>query len=77
MMNDGRGVGEPLPARAAAHVKRAKAKKARSPRRRGWRSIHTVALSLGKQIRFATPLEEITAELERATTLAISPGRPP
>ena len=77
MMNDGRDIGEPLPARAAAHVKRTKAKKGAVASPPGL-AIHpyTVALSLGQQIRFATPLEEITAELERATQWAISPGRP-
>jgi hypothetical protein len=77
MMNDGRAVGEPLPARAEVHVKRTKAKKGAVAPPPGL-AIHpyTVALSLGQQIRFATPLEEITAELERATKLAISPGRP-
>ena len=77
MMNDGRGIGEPLPARAAAHVKRTKAKKGAVAPPPGL-AIHpyTVALSLGQQIRFATPLEEITAVLERATQLAISPGPP-
>jgi len=73
MMNDGRGVGEPLPSRAAARVKRTKAKKGAVAMPPGLASHpYTVALSLGKQIRFATPLEEITAELERATQLAIS-----
>jgi hypothetical protein len=78
MMNDGRGRGESLPSRAAAHVKRPKTKKGAVALAPGL-AIHpyTVALSLGKQIRFATPLEEITAELERATQLAIAPGRPP
>jgi hypothetical protein len=77
MMNDGRGIGEPLPSRTAAHVKRTKAKKGAVATSPGLASHpYTVALSLGKQIRFATPLEEITAELERATQLAISPGRP-
>jgi hypothetical protein len=73
MMNDGRSIGEPLPARAAAHVKRTKAKKGTVASPPGL-AIHpyTVALSVGQQIRFATPLEEITAKLERATQPAIS-----
>ena len=77
MMNDSRGIGEPLPSRTAAHVKRTKAKKGAVARPPGLASHpYTVALSLGQQIRFAAPLEEITAELERATQLAISPGPP-
>jgi hypothetical protein len=77
MMNDGRGIGEPLPSRVAAQVKRTKAKKGSVASPPGLASHpYTVALSLGKQIRFATPLEEITAELERVTQLAISSGRP-
>jgi hypothetical protein len=77
MMNDGRAMGEPLPARATARLKPTKAKKGAVAPSPGL-AIHpyTIALSLGKQVRFAVPLEEITAELERATQLAISPGRP-
>jgi hypothetical protein len=73
MMNDSRGIGEQLPARAVAHVKRIEAKKGAVAPVPGL-AIHpyTVALSLGKQIRFAVPLEDMTAELERATQLAIS-----
>jgi hypothetical protein len=76
MMNDGRGIGERLPTRARGRVKQAKPKKAAvAPPPRLDIHPYTIALSLGKQIRFATPLEEITAELERATKLAISAGR--
>jgi len=75
MMNDGRGAGERLPSSAASTVTRTKVKKsavALPPRVR----VHpySVALSLGRQIRFAAPLEEIPAELERATQPAIGPG---
>jgi hypothetical protein len=76
MMNDGRGVGEPLPTRGTAQVKRGAPKRGAVATPPGL-AIHpyTIALSLGKQVRFAVPLEEITAELERATKLAIS-GQP-
>jgi hypothetical protein len=67
MMNEARSVGQRLPSRARV-MKLPKAKKkavAHAP------SLHihpyTVALSLGKQIRFSAPLEQITAELEAVT----------
>ena len=77
MMNDGRGIGESLPARGVAHIKRTKPKKGAVAPPPGL-AIHpyTIALSLGKQVRFAVPLEEITAELERVTRLAIPTGQP-
>jgi plasmid stabilization system protein ParE len=76
MMNDERENGEPLPTRAGGHVKRTKSKTAAAaPPPRLAIHPYTVALSLGKQIRFARPLEEITAELERAAQPALSAGR--
>ena len=76
MMNDARGIGEPLPIRPATHQRRTKAKKSSVTLPSGL-AMHpyTVALSLGNQIRFAVSLEEITAELDRATqpTPCLSP----
>jgi hypothetical protein len=76
MMDDGRGRGEVLPGGVVTQPKRTKVKKGAVSLRPGL-AIHpyTVALSLGKQIRFAAPLEEIAAELERATQPAIGPGQ--
>ena len=75
MMDDGRGAGEALPRRPVSSVPRGKAKKAAVTRQPGL-AVHpyTVALGLGRQIRFAAPLEEIAAELERATQPALAPG---
>jgi len=77
MMNDGRAVGERLPGGAPILAKRGKVKQpaeTRTPRM----AIHpyTVALSLGRQIRLAAPLEEIKAELQRAIQPALGPGQP-
>lgn len=73
MMNDARGAGEPLPGAVRFRVKRIKARKGAVSQAPGL-AIHpyTLALDLGKQIRFAAPLEEITAELKRATAGALS-----
>jgi len=64
MMNEVRNVGQPLPNRASRTKKPRGKKRAVS----SGASLHihpyTVALSLGKQIRFSAPLEHIAAELE-------------
>jgi hypothetical protein len=67
MMNDARDAGQRLPSRARAK-KTPKAKKGAVTHAPGL-GIHpyTVALSLGKQIRFSAPLEQIAAELEAVT----------
>jgi hypothetical protein len=72
MMNDARGVGELLPAGIHSGV-RATTTKRRAPVGGPGLAIHpySLAVALGRQIRFAAPLEEITAELERATKRAI------
>jgi hypothetical protein len=74
MMNDGRKVGDKLPNRIAKPVRRLKAKKGTVATAPGL-SVHpyTVALGLGRQIRFAAPIEQIAAELERATQPASIP----
>ena len=68
MMNESRNVGQRLPSRAGATKKVPKAKK-RAVAPAAALNIHpyTVALSLGKQIRFTVPLEQITAELKAVT----------
>jgi len=67
MMNDARLAGQRLPSRAGA--KKIPKMKKRAVSRVPGLHIHpyTVALSLGKQIRFSAPLEQITAELEAVT----------
>jgi hypothetical protein len=67
MMNEVRNVGQRLPSRSRT-TKMRKAKKAAVTHAPGL-DIHpyTVALSLGKQIRFSAPLDQITAELKTAT----------
>ena len=67
MMNEVRKAGQRLPSRAGL-TKMRKAKKRAVTRAPGLH-IHpyTVALSLGKQIRFSAPLGKITAELEAVT----------
>jgi len=74
MMNEARNVGQRLPSRARV-TKMRKAKKHAVTHARGLH-IHpyTVALSLGKQIRFSAPLEQITAELEAVTQKHLTQG---
>lgn len=78
MMDDPRGVGERLPGHAfprGKHNKSAK-KLAGRPPQPPQLAVHpyTVALALGRQIRFAAPLEAIAAELDRATQPVLGPG---
>ena len=74
MMNEVRNVGQRLPSRARV-TKMRKAKKRAVSHAPGLH-IHpyTVALSLGKQIRFSAPLEQITAELEAVTQKHLTQG---
>ncbi|HZM04559.1 MAG TPA: hypothetical protein VFC44_16260 [Candidatus Saccharimonadales bacterium] len=67
MMNEVRDVGQRLPGRANA-AKTRKAKKSAVTHAAGLH-VHpyTIGLSLGKQIRFSTPVEQIAAELEALT----------
>lgn len=67
MMNEVRDVGERLPNRAS--VKKTPKSRKRVVTPAPGLEIHpyTVALSLGKQIRFSAPLEQIIAELEAVT----------
>ena len=72
MMNEARGAGQRLPSRPVAQ-KTSKAKK-RAATNASNLHIHpyTVAVSLGKHIRFSAPLEQITAELEAVTKKHLS-----
>jgi hypothetical protein len=67
MMNEARHAGQRLPSR----VGRTKRPKGRQPRATQAAGLHihpyTVALNLGKQIRFSAPLEQIVAELQAVT----------
>ena len=73
MMNQARDVGQRLPGRVSL-TKVRKGKKPAVTRATGLH-IHpyTVAVSLGKQIRFSAPLEQIAAELEAATRKCLTP----
>ncbi len=66
MMNDTRNSGQPLPSRPGL-AKRQRGRKRAAPRTAGLH-VHpyTLAVGLGKQIRFSAPVEEIAAELEVA-----------
>jgi hypothetical protein len=66
MMNESRNVGQRLPSRPG-RTKGRKGKKPVAPAPDLHVHPYTIALSLGRQIRFSAPLEEITAELEAAT----------
>jgi hypothetical protein len=67
MMNETRKIGERLPSRVGV-TKPPKRKRSFAPRASGVH-IHpyTLAVSLGKQIRFSVPLEQIAAELDAVT----------
>jgi hypothetical protein len=72
MMNELRDAGQPLPSRPGLK-KRARAKKrALSPATGLHIHPYTLALALGRQIRISVPLEEITAELARATQQSLT-----
>jgi hypothetical protein len=81
MMNEQRNAGQRLPSRAKV-AKMHKAKKRpvtpapSAPSSAPCLHIHpyTVALSLGKQIRFSAPLEQITAELEAVAQKHLTQG---
>ena len=64
MMNEIRNTGQPLPSRPGS-AKRQKGKKRAASLASGLH-VHpyTLAVGLGKQIRFSVPVEEIAAELE-------------
>ena len=67
MMNDSRDVGQPLPGRPGTR-KRAKVKKPPAAPATGLHlHPYSFAVSLGRQIRFCVPLQEIAAELDGLT----------
>jgi hypothetical protein len=74
MMNEVRNVGQRLPSRPGS-TKKPKGKKPAAVRATGLH-IHpyTVAVSLGKQIRFSASLEQIAAELEAAIRGKLTSG---
>jgi len=74
MMNEVRTVGQRLPSRPHM-TKMRKTKKSAMTQAPGL-NIHpyTVAVSLGKQIRFSAPLEQITAELDAVTQKHLTQG---
>lgn len=74
MMGEARGPGQPLPGRRG--VKRVKKAGRRSVGRVAGLHVHpyTVAVGLGKQIRFAVPTETLVGELERALAGEIAPA---
>jgi len=67
MMNETRPVGQRLPSRARPTKKHKGKKPVVTPAASLHIHPYTVALSLGKQIRFSAPLEQIAAELQAAT----------
>ena len=73
MMNEDRNVGERLPNRSGPKATR-KSKKKAAPANPSL-NIHpyTIGLSLGKQIRFSAPIEQITAELDAVTQKLLHP----
>jgi hypothetical protein len=74
MMNEVRNLGQRLPSRPGSK-KMPKGKKNRAVIGTPGVHIHpyTVALSLGRKIRFSAPLEQITAELEAVTRKHLTP----
>ena len=75
MMNETRDIGQRLPGRTAVAPKTRKAKKAAVAPAPGLH-VHpyTVALGLGKQIRFSVSVEKLSTELEEATRKPLAPG---
>ena len=81
MMNDPRGIGERLPGAATSQGRRKKAAKSvparpDQPPHSPHLAVHpyTIALDLGRQIRFATPIAAIAAELDRVTRPVLGSG---
>lgn len=76
MMNEARDLGQRLPSRSRA-AKKTKAKKGVVTNSSDLH-IHpyTVAVNLGKQIRFSVPVEQIAAELEAVIQKHLTRGQP-
>ena len=79
MMNETRNAGQRLPSRAEAFQKRkGKSRKPPAPAASGLHfHPYTLAVSLGRQIRFSAPLEQIAAELTAATQKHLAPPSEP
>ena len=77
MMNETRNIGQRLPGRTAVAKKSRKAKKTAVTSPPGLH-VHpyTVALALGKQIRFSAPVEKLNTELDEATRQPLAPAGP-
>jgi hypothetical protein len=67
MMNELRDVGQPLPSRPGLKRKARARKPALSPATGLHVHPYTLAVGLGRQIRFSVPLQQIAAELEGVT----------
>jgi hypothetical protein len=67
MMNEVRNVGQRLPSRARLTKMPKGKKRVISPATDLHIHPYTLALSLGKQVHFSVPLEQIAAELEAVT----------
>ena len=67
MMNELRDVGQPLPSRPRLKRKARARKPALSPATGLHVHPYTLAVGLGRQIRFSVPLQQIAAELEAVT----------
>jgi hypothetical protein len=76
MMNEARAAGQRLPSRPLATKRKQKKREVA-----GSRGLHvhpyTLAVNLGKQIRFSAPVEQITAELDAVIQKHLSDGQQP
>lgn len=77
MMNETRNIGQRLPGRTTVAKKNRKAKQAAVTPAPGLH-VHpyTVALALGKQIRFSVSVEKLSTELDAATRKPLAPAEP-
>jgi AcrR family transcriptional regulator len=77
MMSETPKIGERLPSRPGV-TKAPKGKKSFVPRASGlYVHPYTMAVSLGKQLRFSVPLEQVTAELDAVTQKPLPEELPP
>jgi hypothetical protein len=77
MMNDPRDLGQPLPSRPAQRRRGRTKKLAETPATGLHVHPYTLAVGLGKQIRFSVPMQEVAAELERLTQPRLGNGAGP
>ena len=76
MMNETRNAGQPLPSRPGFAKRRRGRKRAASPATGLHVHPYTLAVGLGKQIRFSAPVEEIAAELEATLRKCLPQAHP-